>query len=199
LLVGRPGPAGGAAVLAQHKQVMSRVFRDFPRGADDATKATWYRQAAETEDLPDYMRPVLRGRAFNHEVYGHFDAAEVTINKVGADGSVVRQFRVDGISADGVISVKNTQLAAVSPKTAEAYILEMVNKYSPNKPSLVVAPTAGNQGKLPATALGEPLAGRMILGIPVQDVAVPSDIVRFAAEQGVILRELVPYAAMKGS
>lgn len=119
LLVGGPVVDDGAALLAQHRKAISQVFRDFPRGTDDATKAAWYRQAAQAEDLPDYMRPVLNGRAFHHEVYGHFDSAEVTIDKIGPSGRTVQQFRVDGLSAGEIISVKDTQLATVGTDTAK--------------------------------------------------------------------------------
>ena len=59
------------------------------------------------------MRPVLNSPAFHHEVCGHFDAAEVTINQIGPSSRTVQQFRVDGLSAGEIDSVKDTQLATV--------------------------------------------------------------------------------------
>lgn len=198
LLVGRPVVDDGAALLAQHRKAISQVFRDFPRGTDDATKAAWYRQAAQAEELPDYMRPVLNGRAFHHEVYGHFDAVEVTVNQIGPNGRTVQQFRVDGLSAGDVISVKDSQIASITPDTAKAYVREMVAKYNPLDPSLVVAPTAGNQAKLASAAIGRPLDGDMVLAIPVQNASIPPWFLDYAANHGVIVRELAAHAATRG-
>ncbi len=74
----------------------------------------------------------------------------------------------------------------------------MVAKYHPLDPSLVVAPTAGNQAKLASAALGKPLDGDMVLAIPVQDVPIPSWFLDYAANHGVIVPELAAHTATRG-
>ena len=114
------------------RAAISRVFSSFPHGADDVVKATWYRRAATAAGLPPHMRQVMSGKAFHHEVYGHFEAREVTVHRIDeATGGVERVFRVDALSQREVVSLKETQLTEVQTSTVERYIDEIVNKYNP--------------------------------------------------------------------
>ncbi len=176
------------------RAAISRVFSSFPHGADDVVKAAWYRRAATAEGLPPHMRQVMNGKAFHHEVYGHFEAREVTIHRIDeASGGVERAFRVDALSQREVVSLKETQLTEVQASTVERYIDEIVNKYNPRRPELVVAATAGNEAKLGTAALGRPLRGRMTLGVPIQHTRIPQGLVDYARAAGVRIKQLAPY------
>ncbi|GAB2493973.1 hypothetical protein GCM10027063_36780 [Promicromonospora xylanilytica] len=168
-----------------------RVWRRFPKGGTSAQKAAFYRAAADEPDVPEYMRPVLRGSAFNHEVYTLYPASEVTINNLADDGTTKRQFRVDALSRREVVSLKYTQLALVKAETARGYVDELLKKYRPGRPDLIVASTTGNQTKLGRlrSLIGQPLAGDMVLGVPPQVEPIPRWLVDYAAKNDIEIRE----------
>lgn len=176
----------------QEQQRWQRVWRKFPKGGTHAQKAAFYRAAAEEPDVPDHMRPVLRGCAFNHDVYPLFPASEVTINNLAEDGTTARQFRVDALGRREIVSLKYTQLAKIKFKTARGYVDELLKKYAPGRKDLVVAPTPGNRAKLAErpSAMGKPLRGAMVLGIPPQTEPIPEEILDYAAENDIEIREI---------
>lgn len=172
---------------------MRRVWRGFPHGADDATKAAWYRKAATADDIPEHMRPILNGRAFNHEIYPQFNAHEVTIHRLDpVTGARLEAFRVDGLTDDRIISLKHTQLAEVQPRTAKGYIDEMVRKYNPRDRDLIFARTQGNVDKLPGSLVGKNLEGNMVLGVPPQKTPIPQSVLDYAARWDVRIDVFTP-------
>jgi hypothetical protein len=182
-----------AELTAAQKRRMGQIWSTFPGGTDDVTKAAWYRDAARADGIPDHMRAVLDGRAFNHEMYPLFDAHEVTIHKIDPDtGRVLERFRVDALDDAGVVSLKNTQIAEVKPETVKDYVNEMLKKYKPREKSLVIAPTDGNKAQLDASELGESLEGQMFLGVPKQNAPIPQDLLDYAARKGVRFKQLPP-------
>lgn len=178
-------------LAAAQRARMSKVWRTFPHGADAATKAAWYRDAAKADGIPDHMRQIMDGKAFNHEVYPLFDAREVTIHRIDpSTGLPTKTFYVDALGRNQVVSLKHTQLAEVQPQTARKYIDEIITKYNPDDPTLVIARTAGNTDKLASTAIGKSLEGRMILGVPTQNAPIPQEILDYAAKWDITIREI---------
>ncbi|WP_102509503.1 hypothetical protein [Sanguibacter massiliensis] len=174
----------------QDRERMRRVWRGFPHGADDATKAAWYRRAATADGIPEHMRPILNGRAFNHEIYPQFNAHEVTIHRLDpVTGARLEAFRVDGLTDDRIISLKHTQLAEVQPRTAKEYIDEMVRKYNPRDRDLVFGRTQGNVDKLPGSLIGENLKGDMVLGVPPQRAPIPQAVLDYARRSRILIEE----------
>ena len=185
------------AKLARPEQERwQKVFATYPgRDASDSDKAAWYQMAAAGANVPDHMRTILRGKAFHHDVADQFRATEVTIHQRDNEGNVLRTFRVDGLNRRQVVSLKNTQLADVKLATAKGHVDELVKKYKPDQPNLVIARTDGNRTKLQhwnPDAIDLPLRGQMILGVPVQSKPVPQEIIDYAADRNVIIREYTP-------
>ncbi|MFC8797272.1 hypothetical protein ACFT2C_06040 [Promicromonospora sp. NPDC057138] len=179
-----------------------KVFATYPgRDAPDTAKASWYRTAADGENVPEHMRRILRGKAFHYDVAHHFLATEVTINKVGKRGEIKQRFFLDGMTRREVVSLKNAQLWDVSKATAKGYVNEMLRKYNPLQRDLIVAGTEGNKRKISAWGgrlIGRRLRGDMVLGVPPQDQPIPQWLIDYGEKRGVEIRPYSPNQSAGG-
>ncbi len=81
-----------------------------------------------------------------------------------------------------IVSLKHTQLADISEKTALRYITELATKY---KPGTTISATASN----PSALHGADLVGQMILQVPKQEKEIPAVVVAYARRMKVALRQ----------
>ncbi|MFJ3405400.1 hypothetical protein [Promicromonospora sp. NPDC090134] len=183
---------------AEEKESWRRLFATYPRGTDHLTKARWFARNAVRDDIAPYQRAFLRGMWFNHAAAYRFRTTEVYINKTDPGGKTERQYRVDALGDDEVVSLKHVQLADVTFDTAKRYIDEILTKYRPGRMNLVIAPTPGNTARVERAELfeeeiGQPLAGAMVLGVPPQAQPVPERVAQYAREKRVEISEYQPH------
>ena len=93
-------------------------------------------------------------------------------------------YRVDNYDphTGEIIERKNTQLASLSPHWAREYLLSIWSKYPPTARIADVPST-------PAHLRGAPLSGHNILEVPVQRAEVPAEVLDFARELGISIRD----------
>lgn len=178
---------------AEEKESWRCLFAIYPRGSDHLTKARWFARNANRDDIASYQRAFLRGMWFNHATAHHFRATEVYINKTEPTGKTERQYRVDALGDDEVVSLKHVQLAEVTFETAKRYIDELLTKYQPERLDLRIADTKGTRSRVEAgemrrREIGRPLEGRMVLGVPLQNRPIPDEVARYAEDRFVFIQ-----------
>lgn len=178
----------------------SSLFDTYPRGRSHSApeKARWYADVTHREDLLPQQRNWARGHWFNYATADQHRATEVTLHRLDARGNVTSWVRLDALGENEVISKKNVQLWDASPEAWKRNINEIPAKYKPDQPNLVVAPTKGtydkvDRGELDEEEIGESLQGQMVLGVPPQQQPIPQEILDYAAERGVIIKEYEPH------
>jgi hypothetical protein len=90
------------------------------------------------------------------------------------------------------VSRKNTQLAELaSPDSGIRYLQEMLNKYPAKDSKFVISDVPSARGN-PALSnwIGESLDGDMILEVPVQRGQIPQQILDFADEKKITMRDV---------
>ena len=122
-----------------------------------------------------------RGRAFD-ELREPYYTARGGANQVELGNGYVLDAYVPGRE---IVSRKDTQLAEVSLDTARAYIRELERKYSPGEQ---VADLPRNTDQLPRIG-GSQLDGKMFLEVPPQTSPVPKEIIDYAAERKIYIRD----------
>jgi hypothetical protein len=122
-----------------------------------------------------------RGRAFD-ELREPYYTAGGGANQVELGNGYVLDAYVPGRE---IVSRKDTQLADVSLDTARAYIRELERKYSPGEQ---VADLPRNTDQIPSIG-GTELRGRMYLEVPPQTRPVPREIIEYAAERDILIRD----------
>lgn len=181
------------------KDSWKRLYADFPRGRNHTylEKAQWAAEAYEREGLEAHHRNRLRGQWFHHALAPEYRSVEVSVFHTKPNGEAAARFRVDGIDDAGIASIKNVQFADVTLKTSKGYINETW-KYQPNRPGIVIANTKGNRdkverGELDDDEIGDVLRGDVFLDVPPQKKPIPQEIIDYALEKGVMIREREPH------
>lgn len=154
-----------------------------------------FERLAARQDEGSFLRQLFNGSKFNWENYHRYEYREVLV-EVADPGPppAAQRFRVDSYSpGDEIVSRKLTQLAQVQERTALSYIDELVRKYNPDNADLKVLGTDRNVAQFGARA-GEivdgPLDGLMVLEIPVQHGEIPTAVLKHAALNDVVIRDV---------
>ncbi|MBO3095618.1 hypothetical protein [Cellulomonas dongxiuzhuiae] len=160
-----------------------------------AEKIAMFERLAARQDEGSFLRQLFNGSKFNWENYHRYEYREVLV-EVADPGPppTAQRFRVDSYSpGDEIVSRKLTQLAQVQERTALSYIDELVRKYNPDNADLKVLGTDRNVAQFGARA-GEivdgPLDGLMVLEIPVQHGEIPTAVLKHAALNDVVIRDV---------
>lgn len=141
------------------------------------------------DDLARVTADRIAGNEFNRTQRGQ--GSQLSEIELGASGT--RGPRVDAWDPvrGEIISRKFTQLGEVAPSTARSYITELANKYAAGQPVKITptvirkAEVAGlDPADLPAT-----LRGRPVLEVPPQSGPLRPDLLTFARDQGVMIRQ----------
>ena len=159
-------------------------------GEGDAPESVFSRLGVLMRDkdwwdkLPQETKDLIRGRwdagnAFNRANEPRYQYSEVRLEPPA--GSKLNWVQVDSYNpGKEIVSRKFSQLADLSPDTVKSEIAEIPYKYSPGTKII------SQKGDL----YGTRLSGNMILEVPVQDAPVPADIIRYAAQRKVTIRDI---------
>jgi hypothetical protein len=207
-VTGRVGAAAGdaaeAARLAELDRLIAAQRADaaaeavgqpgMPSAGDVSLDQGWGKPKAESEPgrikeldgrPPDDLRENMeRGDDFNRvrERDGAYQTGELTLeNGKRVDGYTPPE----GGRPGEIVSRKDTQLADITPETADKHLQEALNKYPPGS---VIADTPANRLSHPEL-IGKPLSGQTILEVPVQRQPVPPDLAARAKRLGVTIRD----------
>lgn len=149
---------------------------------------------ASKSHLEPHLRNFARGELFNLQQHDRFPANEVYVDVLDADGEPTGQrVRLDSYSpGTEPVSRKHTQFAdLVNEESGIRHLKEFLAKYPTGNALRVVAdvPSARSNPALSAR-IGEPLDGRMILEVPVQDAPIPQSIIDFARDNRITIRDV---------
>ncbi len=128
----------------------------------------------------------LSGNEFNRQRRGAYPLSEIELGPVGTRG--VRVDAYDPVKGE-IVSRKLTQLGDVQVGTAQGYIDELVKKYPPGA-DIKVTPTVLSKAELAGIKPPTQLQGRQILEVPVQKGPIPKEVLDYARQQGVIIRDI---------
>lgn len=136
---------------------------DMPNGTqnppiDRTRNPDWLNNRLDRDDLPFWRRRMAEGDQFNYQNHHRYPQNEVTLE----NGKRLDSYD-PGVE---IVSRKNTQLDGVKPETANSYIDEILNKYSPDER------ISGSDGEM--------LDGDLILEVPVQNGDVPQSVIDHA-------------------
>lgn len=120
---------------------------------------------------------MLAGNAFNAERRPSYPQNEVRLD----NGKVVDSY----VPGQEIVERKFSQLGEIKPETAQGYVRSL-DKYPPGQ---IVADTSANRASRPEL-VGKALTGRQVLEVRVQRTPIPKSILDFAAERGVIIRDV---------
>ncbi len=130
---------------------------------------------------PGILADWRAGRAFNAHQNHRFEANEVTL---------LNKKRLDSYNhGSEIVSRKLSQLADLSPDTAKYYLQEITRKYPPGE---IIADTTKARTEFPHLA-GKELRGRMYLELPVQNKPVPPDILAYAKDCRIFIRDITGF------
>jgi hypothetical protein len=182
------GPLGPKFALAADGGGMLGALGDLKQAFGDQLGSRLDIMLAKIKDwdaLPQDVKDKIlgnfnRGNEFNARRKDAYDYSEVRVEPPQDSDQAWAQ--VDGYNpGDAIVSRKDSQLAALDAGTVKSYIRELADKYSPG----TVITSRKGDGALHGTTL----EGQMILEIPVQDAAVPQDLIKYAAERDIIIRD----------
>ncbi len=144
----------------------------------------WLNKLLDRPDISWKTRRLFEGIRFNYERHRFFPHNEVRL----ADGS-----RVDSYIPDvEIVSRKYTQLSDILDRTAKDYIDELRIKYAPGKQIAHVSDRHGPP-RIFADANkilgGDELQGASVLEIPPQVKPIPEDVLKYATEHDVVIRD----------
>ncbi len=127
---------------------------------------------------PEIIRDWRAGRKFNLAQNHRFEANEVTL---------LNRKRLDSYNhGTEIVSRKMSQLADLDPATAKYYLQEITRKYSPGE---VIADTVKARSQYPQLAR-QKLEGRMFLELPIQNRPVPPEILTYASDRRIFIRDI---------
>jgi hypothetical protein len=144
------------------------------------------RTDARRANVPEGVEPWLweqwnRGHAFN-ETREPYYTARGGANELYVGGGN----RVDSyVPGAEIVSRKDTQLAGIQPRTARGYIDNLVDQYGPGT---AIDDVPSNNAQLPGIGGGQ-LDGQMFLEVPPQTQPVPREIIEYAAERDIVIRD----------
>ena len=189
-LAGGAGLATKLATGARAGALAAETLTDAGSGLSRLARAkiAMYQRLIDRADTPDHLQRMFSGSQFDWMHQHNYTANQIWID--GADGV---RFRLDSLNpGEAIVSRKLTDLSQVTPATARSYIDELISKYGPNNPDLVIADTPANQAQLGNLdeVIGRPLRGQPILEVPVQPDGVPQSILEYAQENHVIIRDV---------
>jgi hypothetical protein len=145
------------------------------KGEDAATVAD---RLALTADAGASRTPWLvrirAGTAFNRLRWSEYSYNELRL----ASGKVLDSYD----PFDKIVSRKFTQLAKISPKTAQRYIDEIKQKYPINA-------RIGTTPSVPPELRGGALQGKLVLEVPLQHAPIPPEILRYAKDRNVLIEQ----------
>jgi polyhydroxyalkanoate synthesis regulator phasin len=159
---------------------------------------------AGNDHVPTVYRNFAEGNLFNYQHQAEFVTNEVYVHELraGADGhvildgagrpEVVATYRIDSLNQTvEVVERKATQLSEISERTALTYIKSFETKYVVDDERFVIAdvPSARANPDL-APLIGQQLQGAKVLQIPVQVKPIPPEILEYAADHGVTIRDV---------
>jgi len=137
---------------------------------------------SQIKHLPEWLARMQKGNYFNF-------IRESFYRRMGGFNEVVLETgkRLDSyIPGIEIVSRKFTQLANVTEKTAKGYIDELVAKYAPGT---AIRQTARNADAIAQG--GAELVGQMILEVPTQAGKISNEILEYATENSVAIRDVV--------
>lgn len=168
-----PEGGAGAGAAGGESGNISRTLSG--AGGPEAGTAFGGKTAGRRSLPPAVKKKLEEGREFNRENWPRYPHNEVDL---------ASRKRVDSYRPNReIVERKFTQLANIKPETAKGYIDSMRYKY---KPGQLIGDTPKNQGEGIA---GDELKGRHILEVPPQVQPVPPDIIKYAAQHTVIIRD----------
>jgi hypothetical protein len=131
---------------------------------------------------PNTWREIVQdwraGVAFNRAQWYRFEANEITL---------ANRKRLDSYNpGEAIVSRKQSQLADLEPSTARRYIAEFAKKYPVGE---VIKNTAKARREFPHL-IGKKLNGYQFLEVPVQQLAVPEEILQYAKIRDVFIRDI---------
>lgn len=172
VLFGALLPGGGALKSAEstgEKLVATgtrEAAEEAAKTAADSAVPGWVTEKLADDSLPFYRRNQLLGQKFNYENHFRYPRNEIKLS----NGKVLDSYQPRRF----IVSRKFTQLATVRETTARSYIKEIDLKYAPGT----------ELGKGP-----EKLSGVKVLEVPVQTSPVPADILRYATDRRILIRD----------
>ena len=152
------------------------------RTARGTTQSARIATGAQRKGMPQHVAKMMgkrieKGNAYNVLRRRHYPVNELRLeNGRWLDSYEPGQF---------IVSRKRTQLAARKLSTAKGYVREVPKKYSPGQ---VVSDTPVNRTRYPHL-VGRKLQGEMVLEIPRQKAPIPQEVLDYADELDVIVRQ----------
>jgi hypothetical protein len=157
------GEEGGLSGLRVLMSRLSERWDSLPQDVKDRIRGDWD-----------------RGNGFNAKRKDSYEYSEVRVEP--PPESKLEWAQVDGYNPEEeIVSRKDTQLAERAESTWKGYINEFVRKYSPG--------TKITSRKGGGALYGKNLEGQMILEVPVQTAGVPEEVINYAAERDIIIRD----------
>ncbi|WP_445338027.1 hypothetical protein [Clavibacter sp. CFBP 8614] len=144
----------------------------------------WLNKLLDRPDISWKTRRLFEGIRFNYERHRFFPHNEVRL----ADGSRVDSY----IPNHEIVSRKFTQFSEILAKTGKDYVDEFILKYSPGTviaevPKRYGAPTMFSDAN--RILGGRTLQGEMILEVPPQLNKIPQEVLDYARDNDVIIRD----------
>ncbi|MBF4624025.1 hypothetical protein [Clavibacter sp. VKM Ac-2872] len=173
---GQAGPHAGSpdAVHGTHNAALEHprpegAARFDGPSADVANRhpiPSWIADRLANHELPAWKKRILQGHEFNYANHHRYTYSEIR---------VMRRWRLHSYEEDlWITSRKHTQVVDIRWYTMKRYIYEIHKKY---RPGFIVDET------------GVPLQGVKILEVPPQLKAVPQEVLTYAREHGVVIRD----------
>ena len=147
------------------------------------------------KEFKKYLLRIWRGNRFNKLREKFFDANEVYIDtgktiKNGKGIEVKKYFRLDSYNTKrnpkGIFSRKDTQLSDITEQTAKKYLKELKDKY----PAGAIIADVKSSRKYDPPLNGKKLEGQLYLEVPVQNKAVSKEILDYANDKEIIIRDI---------
>jgi hypothetical protein len=162
------GPHGPNDAALEHPRPEGAARFDGP-SADVANRhpiPSWITDRLADHELPAWKKRILQGHEFNYANHHRYTHSEIR---------VMRRWRLDSYEEDlWITSRKHTQVADIRWYTMKRYIDEIHKKY---RPGFIVDET------------GLPLQGVKVLEVPPQLKEIPQQVLTYAREHGVVIRD----------
>ncbi|MCS1350747.1 hypothetical protein [Mechercharimyces sp. CAU 1602] len=155
---------------------------------DESSLYQSLREKYPEEKARAIARNIEQGNAFNRKMSTEYPNNEVYIENSKAPSGYVRLGSYNPTTGE-IVSRKYTQLADIQPQTAKNYINELKNKYPPGAKIADVKTQKKGADHQNDGLAGDTLKGEMILEVPVQKKEVPQEILDYASDRDIIIRD----------